>query len=139
MRQLNGQRQQWNGNNNGGKKRKFFENGRGGGNGIRRDDRRDDRFADRQIHQHSAIEYGCGGREHQGAMALVMDDSAKEGIRRGDPKPQVFVGGTSDFEPEPGAKTIHKCDHGPKANKESTSADKLRAKAALLLRSKNDL
>ena len=50
MRQLNGQRQQWNGNNNGGKKRKFFENGRGGGNGIRRDDRRDNRFADRQIH-----------------------------------------------------------------------------------------
>ena len=43
MRQLNGPRQQWNGKNNGGKKRKFFENGRGGGNGIRRDDRRDDR------------------------------------------------------------------------------------------------
>ena len=139
MRQINGQRQQWNGNNNGGKKRKFLENGRGDGNGIWRDDRRDDRFADRQIHQHSAIEYGRGGQEHQGAMALTMDDSAKEGIRRGDPKPQVFVGGTSDFEPEPGAKTIHKYDHGPKANKESTSADKLRAKAALLLRSKNDL
>jgi hypothetical protein len=35
MRQLNGQRQQLNGNNNGGKKRTFFENGRGGGNGTR--------------------------------------------------------------------------------------------------------
>ena len=33
MRQLNGQRQQWDGNNNGGKKRKFLENGRGDGNG----------------------------------------------------------------------------------------------------------
>ena len=130
MKQLNGQRQQWNGNNNGGKKRKFFENGRGGGNGIRCDDRRDDRFADRQIHQHSAIEYGRGGREHQGAMALVMDDSAKEGIRRSDPRPQVFVVGTSDVEFETGAKTIHKYDHEPKVHEARTSVDKAGDKVA---------
>ena len=130
MRQLNVQRQQWNGNNNGGKKRKFFENGRGGGNGIRRDDRRDDRFTDRQIHQHSAIEYGRGGREHQGAMALVMDDSAQEGNRRNDPKPQMFIGGTSNLELDSGAKMIHNDVHEPKVHKESTSADKLGARAA---------
>ena len=41
-------------------------------------------------------------------MALVVDDWAKEGNRNYDPKPQVFIGSTSDFEPEIGAKMIHK-------------------------------
>ena len=132
MRQLNGQRQQWNGNNNGGKKRKFFENAAAETvSGVMTVvDRRDDRFADRQIHQHSAIEYGRGGREHQGVMALVMDDSAKEGTRRDNLKPQVFVGGTSDIEFETRAKTIHKCNHEPKAHKAGTSIAKAGAKTA---------
>ena len=127
MGQLNGQRQQWNGYNNGAKKRKFFENGRGGGNGVRRDDRHDDRFANREIHQHSAIEYGRGGKEHQGAMALVMDDSAQEGGPRTDPKPQESFGGTSDFEPGTGAKMSHNYVHEPKEYKERTLANKLKA------------
>jgi hypothetical protein len=63
-------------------------------------------------------------------MALVMDDSAKEGLRQYDPKPQVFIGGTSDFEPDTGAKMIHKYVHELKANKEGPSADKSGAKAA---------
>ena len=76
------------------------------------------------------IEYGRGGREHQGAMAVVMDDSAKEGTRRDDPKSQMFVGGTSDFEFETGAKTIHKYDHVPKAREAGTSVAKAGAKTA---------
>ena len=98
----------WNGNNNGGKKRKFFENNRGGGNSDRRDDKRDDRFSDKQIYQHSAMDYGRGSKEHQGAMALVVDDWAMVGNCNSDPKPQMFIGGTSDYETETGAKMIHK-------------------------------
>jgi hypothetical protein len=63
-------------------------------------------------------------------MALVMDDSAKEGTRRDNLKPQVFVGGTSDFEFETGAKTIHKYNHEPKAREAGTSVAKAGAKTA---------
>jgi hypothetical protein len=37
-------------------------------------------------------------KQHQGAMAMVMGKSAKEGTRTSDPKPQVFTAVTSDFE-----------------------------------------
>jgi hypothetical protein len=42
----------------------------------------------------------------------------------------MFVGGTSDFEFETGAKTIHKYDHEPRVHEARTSADKAGAKAA---------
>ena len=63
-------------------------------------------------------------------MALVMDGSAKEGTCRSDPKPQVFVVGTSGFEFETGAKTIHKYDHEPKAREAGTLVTKAGAKTA---------
>jgi hypothetical protein len=62
-------------------------------------------------------------------MALVMDDPAQEGDRRIDPKPQVFIGGTSDFEPDSGVKMNHNYVCGPKEPKDGTSTDKIGARA----------
>ena len=51
------------------------------------------------IYQHSAVDYERRGKEqHKGAMAMVMNNSAKEeGIRTSDPKLQVFAAGTPDL------------------------------------------
>ena len=67
--------------------------------------RRDDRFGDKMIDQHSAVDYERRGKEqHKGAMAMVTNNSAKEeGIRTSDSKLQVFAAGTPDL--ESGAKT----------------------------------
>ena len=46
-------------------------------------DRRNDRFGDKMIDQHSAVDFARRGKEqHKGAMAMVTNNSAKEeGIR----------------------------------------------------------
>ena len=63
-------------------------------------DRRNDRFGDKMIYQHSAVDYERRGKEqHKGAMAMVTNNSAKEeGICTSDPKMQAFAAGTPDLE-----------------------------------------
>ena len=61
---------------------KYIQSKDGGGDRSPQD-RRNDRFGDKMIYQHSAVDYERRGKEqHKGAMAMVTNNSAKEeGIR----------------------------------------------------------
>ena len=83
---------------------KFIQSKDGGGDWSPQD-RHSDRFGDKMIYQHSAVDYERRGKEqHKGAMAMVTNNSAKEeGIRTSDSKLQMFAAGTPDL--KSGAKT----------------------------------